>query len=111
MSIDYREWTERKLSQSAPSAQGLVGKKAAVTFGNLADIGKALRATRKARREKLEHQADVFQPPISTSDFPIGLSDAGRVVITARPATCLSFRIDDYTRRRTQEGLGVIIQS
>jgi hypothetical protein len=56
--------TERKLSQSAPSAQGLVGKKAAVTFGNLADIGKALRATRKARREELEHQADVFQPPM-----------------------------------------------
>jgi hypothetical protein len=41
-----------------------VGQKAAVTFGNLADIGKALRAARKARREELEQQAEAFQPPM-----------------------------------------------
>jgi hypothetical protein len=41
-----------------------VGQKAAVTFGNLADIGKALRTPRKARREELEQQAEAFQPPM-----------------------------------------------
>jgi hypothetical protein len=46
------------------STQGLVGQKAAVTVGNLNDIGKALRAARKARREDIEQQADGFQPPM-----------------------------------------------
>jgi hypothetical protein len=41
-----------------------VGQKAAVTFGNLADIGKALRAARKARREDIEQQAEAFGPPM-----------------------------------------------
>jgi hypothetical protein len=35
-----------------------------VTFGNLTDIGKALRAARKARREELEQKAEAFQPPM-----------------------------------------------
>jgi hypothetical protein len=39
-----------------------VGQKATVTFGNLADIGKALRAARKARREKMEQQVEAVQP-------------------------------------------------
>jgi hypothetical protein len=41
-----------------------VGQKTAVTFGNLTDIGKALRAARKARREDMEQQAEVFGPPM-----------------------------------------------
>jgi hypothetical protein len=41
-----------------------VGQKASVTFGNLADIGKALRAARKARREDMEQQAEAFGPPM-----------------------------------------------
>ena len=45
---------ERKLIVPIPAAHGPVGQKAAVTFGNLADIGTALRAARKARREDLE---------------------------------------------------------
>lgn len=46
------------------ATRGAVGQKASVTFGNLADIGTALRAARKARREDLEQQAAVFQPPM-----------------------------------------------
>jgi hypothetical protein len=33
-------------------------------FGNLADIGKALRAARKARREDMEQQAEALQSPM-----------------------------------------------
>jgi hypothetical protein len=55
---------ERKPILPVPVAQGPVGQKAAVTFGNLADIGKALRAARKARREDMEQQAEAFQPPM-----------------------------------------------
>ena len=55
---------ERKPLSPVPIAQGPVGQKAAVTFGNLADIGKALRAARKARREDMEQQAEAFQPPM-----------------------------------------------
>jgi hypothetical protein len=55
---------ERKPIPSVPTAQGPVGQKASVTFGNLADIGKALCAARKARREDMEQQAEVFQPPM-----------------------------------------------
>jgi hypothetical protein len=55
---------ERKLISPTPPTHGPVGKKAAVTFGNLADIGKALRAARKARREDLGQQAEAFQPPM-----------------------------------------------
>lgn len=47
-----------------PTVQGSVGMKASITFGNLADIGKALRAARKARREDIEQQAEAFQPPM-----------------------------------------------
>ena len=45
---------EHKPIVPIPAAHGPVGQKAAVTFGNLADIGTALRAARKARREDLE---------------------------------------------------------
>jgi hypothetical protein len=55
---------ERKPVSSTPATQGPVGQKAAVTFGNLTDIGKALRAARKARREDMEQQAETFQPPM-----------------------------------------------
>ena len=55
---------ERKPIPSVPTAQGPVGQKAAVTFGNLADIGKALRAARKARREDIEQQAESLQSPM-----------------------------------------------
>jgi hypothetical protein len=55
---------ERKPISPILTAQGPVGQKAAVTFGNLADIGKALRAARKARREDMEQQAEAFQPPM-----------------------------------------------
>jgi hypothetical protein len=55
---------ERKPIPSVPTAQGPVGQKAAVTFGNLADIGTALRAARKARHEDLEQQAEAFGPPM-----------------------------------------------
>jgi hypothetical protein len=55
---------ERKPTASFPTVQGAVGQKAAVTFGNLADIGKALRAARKVRREDMEQQAEAFQPPM-----------------------------------------------
>ena len=58
------ESRERKPSQSVPAAQGPVGQKAAVTFGDLDAIGKALRAARKARREELEQQAEAFQSPL-----------------------------------------------
>ena len=47
-----------------PVTQSLVGQKAAVSFGNLTDIGKALRAARKARREDIEQKAEVFQHPM-----------------------------------------------
>ena len=58
------ETRERKPSQPVPAAQGPVGQKAAVTFGDLDAIGKALRAARKARHEDLEHQAEAFQSPL-----------------------------------------------
>ncbi len=55
---------ERKPISPVPTAQESVGQKASVTFGNLADIGTALRAARKARREDIEQQAEAFQPPM-----------------------------------------------
>jgi hypothetical protein len=55
---------ERKPIPPVPTAEGPVGQRASVTFGNLADIGKALRAARKARREDIEQQAEAFQPPM-----------------------------------------------
>jgi hypothetical protein len=55
---------ERTAIAPVPTVQRSVGQKAAVTFGNLADIGKALRAARKARREDMEQQAETFQPPM-----------------------------------------------
>jgi hypothetical protein len=58
------ESRERKPSQPAPAAQGPVGQKAAVTFGDIDAIGKALRAARKARREELEQQVEAFQSPL-----------------------------------------------
>src|SRR5262245_20828672 len=45
---------ERRPISPVPRAQESVGQKASVTFGNLADICKALRAARKARREEME---------------------------------------------------------
>ncbi|HEX5692670.1 MAG TPA: helicase-related protein, partial [Roseiflexaceae bacterium] len=56
--------TEHKPIASAPTVHGPVGQKASVTFGNLADIGKALRAARKARREDIEQQAEAFGSPM-----------------------------------------------
>ncbi len=47
-----------------PTTQEHAGQKATVTFGNLADIGKALRAARKTRREDMEQQAEEFQSPL-----------------------------------------------
>ena len=58
----YHQGTHSRSRLLLP-AQGPVGQKAAVTFGNLADIGKALRAARKARREDMEQQAEAFQSP------------------------------------------------
>ena len=55
---------ERKPIAPVSGTQGPIGQKASVTFGNLADIGTALRAARKARREELEQQAEAFQPPM-----------------------------------------------
>jgi hypothetical protein len=55
---------ERTAISPPPATQEPVGQKATVTFGNLADIGKALRATRKARREDIEQPAEAFQPPM-----------------------------------------------
>jgi len=55
---------ERKLISNTPATHGPIGQKAAVTFGNLADIGKALRAARKVRHEDMEQQAETFQPPM-----------------------------------------------
>jgi len=55
---------ERKPSQPAPKAQRPSEHKAAVSFGDLDAIGKALRAARKARREELEQQAEAFQSPL-----------------------------------------------
>ena len=52
------------LSSTLLTQQGAVGQKAAVTFGNLADIGKALRAARKARREDLDQQGEAFGSPM-----------------------------------------------
>jgi len=59
-----RHTTESKPSKSATSVRASVGQKATVTFGNLADIGKALRTARKARREDMEQQAEAFGPPM-----------------------------------------------
>ena len=56
--------TERKHVASAPTVHGPVGQKAAVSFGNLADIGKALRAARKGRREDIEQQAEAVESPM-----------------------------------------------
>ncbi len=56
--------TESKPSKSATLVQASVGQKAAVTFGNIADIGKALRAERKARREEIEQQTEKLQSPM-----------------------------------------------
>jgi len=53
---------ERKPVPPVSTTQGPVN--AAVTFGNLADIGKALRAARKAHREELEQQVEAFQSPM-----------------------------------------------
>ncbi|HEY3228849.1 MAG TPA: helicase-related protein, partial [Roseiflexaceae bacterium] len=55
---------ERTSTPPVPATQEPVGQKATVTFGNLADIDKALRAARKARREDIEQQAEAFQPPM-----------------------------------------------
>lgn len=55
---------ERTAIPPVRTTQEPVGQKATVTFGNLADIGKALRAARKARREEPEQQAEAFQPPM-----------------------------------------------
>jgi hypothetical protein len=55
---------EHKLVAPTATSQGSVGQKASVTFGDLADIGKALRAARKAQREELEQQAEVLQSPM-----------------------------------------------
>ena len=56
---------ERKPVQSLPAAQGSsVGQNAAVSFGDLDAIGKALRSARKARREELELKAEAFQSPM-----------------------------------------------
>jgi len=55
---------ERRPISPVPTAPGPVGQKAAVTFGNLADIGTALRAARKARREDIEQQAEAFGSPM-----------------------------------------------
>jgi hypothetical protein len=55
---------ERKPSHPAPAAQGSVGQKASVSFGDLDAIGKALRAARKARRAELEQKAETFQSPL-----------------------------------------------
>jgi hypothetical protein len=55
---------ERTASSPVRTGQELVGQKASITFGNLADIGKALRAARKARREELEQQAESLQSPM-----------------------------------------------
>jgi SAM-dependent methyltransferase len=42
--------------RSAPATPDEVGQNAAVTFGNLDDIGKTLRGVRKARREEMDAQ-------------------------------------------------------
>ncbi len=55
---------QRKPISPVSATHGAVGQKASVTFGNLTDIGKALRAARKARREDMEQQAEAFQPPM-----------------------------------------------
>jgi hypothetical protein len=55
---------ERAPISPVPAIQEPVGQKATVTFGNLADIGKVLRAARKARREELDQQAESFQSPM-----------------------------------------------
>jgi hypothetical protein len=46
------------------TTQEPAGQKATVTFGNLTDIGKALRAARKARREDIEQPTEAFQSPM-----------------------------------------------
>lgn len=55
---------ERTAMSPVHTAQEPAGQKATVTFGNLADIGKALRAARKARREDIEQQTEAFQSPM-----------------------------------------------
>ena len=54
----------RKPIAPVSATHGAVGQKATVTFGNLADIGAALRGARKARREDMEQQYEAFQPPM-----------------------------------------------
>jgi hypothetical protein len=53
---------EHKPISSAPATRGPIGQKASVTFGNLGDIGKVLRAARKARRKDMKQQAETVQP-------------------------------------------------
>ncbi|MDQ2995580.1 MAG: hypothetical protein M3R61_00770, partial [Chloroflexota bacterium] len=55
---------ERMPIPAALTSQEHAGQKATVTFGNLDDIGKALRAARKTRREELEQQTESFQSPL-----------------------------------------------
>ena len=55
---------ERKPVPPISTTQGAIGQNAAVTFGNLADIGKALRAARKGRREELEQKAEALHSPM-----------------------------------------------
>jgi hypothetical protein len=55
---------ERTAIPPVRSTQEPVGQKATVTFGNLADIGKALRSARKARREDTEQPAEALYPPM-----------------------------------------------
>jgi len=54
MPLAHPNSRERSRNEPIPAAQGPVGQKATVRFGNLADIGKALRAARKARHEDME---------------------------------------------------------
>jgi hypothetical protein len=63
-----------------PATQRAATKQSSTT-GNLADIGKALRAAREARREDMEQQAETFQSPM----FDLrGLANCeGRVAATA----------------------------
>lgn len=55
---------ERTAISPVRTTQEPVGQKATVTFGNLADIGKALRAARRARREDTEQPAEAFHLPM-----------------------------------------------
>ena len=53
---------ERLQIRPPPATQGPVRNKATITFGNLADIGKALRVARKIRPKDVDQQAEAFQP-------------------------------------------------